>query len=60
MTSIEEKIHTLPLVSIKIRDRMRKDIGDLSGLMDSIKRHGLIHPIVNLRQYVVFIETKHQ
>ncbi len=46
MTSIEEKIHTLPLVSIKIRDRMRKDIGDLSGLMDSIKRHGLIHPIV--------------
>ena len=40
------QIHRLPIESIKLRNRMRKEIGDISGLMYSISRHGLIHPIV--------------
>lgn len=32
--------------SIIIGERVRKDMGDLQGLADSIKRHGLLHPIV--------------
>ena len=31
---------------IKIGDRFRKDLGNLGPLMDSIKRHGLLHPVV--------------
>jgi ParB family chromosome partitioning protein len=32
--------------SIRVGDRIRKDIGDISTLAESIKRHGLLHPIV--------------
>jgi ParB-like chromosome segregation protein Spo0J len=32
--------------SITIGDRVRKDMGDLRGLADSITTHGLLHPIV--------------
>ncbi|MCF7946064.1 MAG: ParB N-terminal domain-containing protein [Spirochaetia bacterium] len=31
---------------IKVKRRIRKDLGDLSQLMDSIKDHGLMNPIV--------------
>ena len=37
---------TIALSNVKIPSRMRKDLGDLTGLMDSIRRHGLIQPIV--------------
>ena len=31
---------------IVIGDRVRKDMGDLVGLAESMKRHGLLHPVV--------------
>lgn len=31
---------------IQIGDRVRKDMGDLEALAESIKRHGLLHPVV--------------
>lgn len=31
---------------IQIGERVRKDMGDLSTLAESIKRHGLLHPVV--------------
>jgi len=31
---------------IVIRKRVRKNLGDLSSLMDSLRRHGLLNPIV--------------
>lgn len=31
---------------IVIRRRVRKNLGDLSSLMDSLRRHGLLNPIV--------------
>lgn len=34
------------LDEILIGDRVRKDMGDLQGLANSMKRHGLLHPIV--------------
>lgn len=34
------------LAEIQIGIRTRKDMGDLQGLADSIKRHGLLHPVV--------------
>lgn len=37
---------TLALDSIVIGERVRKDMGDVSSLADSITRHGLLHPVV--------------
>lgn len=34
------------LDEIVIGDRVRKDMGDIAGLAESIKRHGLLHPVV--------------
>ena len=31
---------------IQIRKRVRKDLGDLSGLKESINKHGILNPIV--------------
>lgn len=36
----------LPISSILLGDRVRKDMGDLQSLADSIKAHGLLHPVV--------------
>ena len=36
----------IAISNIKIGTRFRKDFGDLKPLIDSIKRHGLLHPIV--------------
>jgi ParB family chromosome partitioning protein len=36
----------LPLDQIIIRKRVRRNLGDLASLMDSLKRHGLMNPIV--------------
>ena len=35
----------IPVDSIKVRNRVRSDAGDIQGLMDSIKRYGLLNPI---------------
>ena len=32
--------------AVKARDRLREDLGDIAGLAESIKQHGLLHPIV--------------
>lgn len=37
---------TLPLNEIKLENRQREDLGDIAGLAESIKRFGLIQPIV--------------
>ena len=31
---------------MNIKTRFRQDLGDLKPLIESIKRHGLLHPIV--------------
>ena len=36
----------VPIADIKIGPRFRKDLGDIGPLVDSIKRHGLLHPVV--------------
>lgn len=40
---------TLPLADIKVGDRARKDMGDIEALARSIQEHGLLHPVVVLR-----------
>jgi len=37
---------TLPINEIVVENRLREDLGDITGLADSIKRFGLIQPIV--------------
>lgn len=39
-------METVALDSIVIGERVRKDLGDIAALAESIKRHGLLHPIV--------------
>ncbi len=39
-------VDQIPLSSIVIGDRVRKDLGDIGSLAESIRRHGLLHPIV--------------
>lgn len=36
----------LAIRDVKVRSRLREDLGNLDGLAASISRHGLIHPIV--------------
>lgn len=38
--------HNAPIDSIIVDERQRKDLGDISSLADSIRRLGLIHPIL--------------
>lgn len=38
--------HTIEISKVIVSHRMRKDLGDLTLLMESIKQHGLIQPIV--------------
>ena len=33
-------------INLNIKTRFRQDLGDLRPLIESIKRHGLLHPIV--------------
>jgi len=37
--------------SIIVRRRIRKDLGDISGLMESLKTHGQLTPIIINRNY---------
>ena len=36
----------LPIEDIKIKKRIRKDLGDLTPLIDSLRSHGLMNPVV--------------
>ena len=44
--SLTEFANKIAISDIKIGPRFRKDAGDLRPLIESIKRHGLLHPIV--------------
>ena len=35
----------VPIDSVTVPERVRKDLGDLQPLMDSLKRVGQLHPI---------------
>jgi ParB family chromosome partitioning protein len=41
----------VPLESIVVRKRIRKELGDISGLMASLKTHGQLTPIIINRKY---------
>ena len=41
----------VPLESIIIRKRIRKELGDISGLMESLKAHGQLTPIIINRKH---------
>jgi ParB family chromosome partitioning protein len=40
------KFLQLPIEDIKIKKRIRKDLGDLTSLIDSLRKHGLMNPVV--------------
>ncbi len=40
------EIRTVELQSIRLRNRIRKDMGDIQQLKDSLKDHGLLNPVV--------------
>jgi DNA modification methylase len=42
----------VPLGAIDATDRIRKDLGDIGGLVSSIKEFGIIQPIVLSKEYV--------
>lgn len=48
-----EKIVSIPVESIKVLDRYRKDMGDLTGLAESIKTVGQFVPIIVSEGYVL-------
>jgi len=41
----------LKITDIKIKKRIRKDLGDLSPLMESLRDHGLMNPVVVNRKH---------
>jgi len=43
----------VPIVDIKVKKRIRKDMGDMSALADSMKRFGQICPIVITKKNVL-------
>lgn len=44
-------IEIIELEKIKIKNRVRRDLGDIKPLMESMKHHGLLNPIVVSREY---------
>ncbi len=40
-----KRIETVEINSIRSKNRVRKEGGDLSDLMDSMRRHGLLNPL---------------
>ncbi|AHC14806.1 ParB N-terminal domain-containing protein [Salinispira pacifica] len=36
----------IPIQEIQIKNRIRKNLGDLAGLKDSIQKHGILNPVV--------------
>lgn len=39
-------LQTVELQSIRVRNRIRKDLGDIDALKESIRRNGLLNPII--------------
>jgi ParB/RepB/Spo0J family partition protein len=46
MKPIPDKQHTVPISEIRIGERHRRDLGDITGLAASIDEVGLLHPVV--------------
>lgn len=40
------KLETVPIAQIRVHHRVRRDLGDLKDLRESLRRHGLLNPIV--------------
>lgn len=40
------KIETVPIERIRVRQRIRQELGDLATLKNSIREHGLLNPIL--------------
>lgn len=52
-------IHSVPVSTIAIRDRHRRDMGDLAALAESIERDGLLQPIgITEQNRLVFGERR--
>ncbi len=49
LPSSERKLVQIAVGDVLIRKRIRKNLGDLTLLMDSMRRHGLLNPIVITR-----------
>jgi ParB family chromosome partitioning protein len=47
----------LRIDEILIGDRVRKDMGDIESLAESMKRHGLLHPVVVKTDGTLVIES---
>lgn len=43
----------IPISSIKVRKRIRKDNGDISTLASSMQRHGQLHPLAVTSKFVL-------
>lgn len=41
----------IDIKKVKVKKRIRVDLGDIESLMDSLKEHGLFHPITVNRNY---------
>lgn len=41
-----DETRSIPIADIRIRNRVRRDLGDLAPLMDSLRRHGMMNPII--------------
>ena len=48
-----DSMNTLPVDEIIVGERFRQDLGDLSGLMGSIRDIGLLHPVVVTKDNVL-------
>jgi len=51
-TSLHESTY-LPIGEIVVGSRFRKELGDIKGLAESIKKFGLLHPIVVTEEKVL-------
>ena len=43
----------IPITKIQVRDRIRKDFGDIAELASDIEQNGLINPPVVNKEYVL-------
>lgn len=47
----QSQVVSVALTNITVRHRLRRDHGDIAGLMDSMRRHGLLHPLLVTPDY---------
>ena len=47
------RLETIDIEKIRIHHRVRRDLGDLDGLKESMRRHGLFNPLVVTQDYML-------